>query len=328
MSLISIVIPVYNAEKYIRRCIYSIIRQTYQNFELILVNDGSIDNSLEICKEYAIKDKRITVLSQKNNGASSARNKGIESANGEWITFIDADDSVDPKYLELLCENITGEERTLIIQGIKQHFNKKEIKETEFKGQTLVGPNIEKAFDENEIYEYGFTVAKLYNRNIVKKFNIRFNEHIAYSEDLLFMLDYILHCNSISFVSGAHYNYILEKSGLSQRYNSFESEYLLFTEYTKKNQAIANKWGFTPSYKSLRCGALMLMRSIYSLYKNKEKKRGIRIRTIKEIKTKHRSYISKYYTPKITLLKLLKLLFLVNSTLFDFFCYHKFNKKE
>ena len=328
MILISIVIPVYNAERYIEKCIESIVRQTFQDFELILVNDGSEDCSLEICEKYANENKRITVISQKNSGASSARNIGIDIAKGEWITFIDADDYVEAEYLEQLCRNITNEERRFIIQGFRQHFSKDEIKRTEFKKETLVGSDIKKAFEENEIFEYGFTIAKLYNRNLVNKFNIRFNEQISYSEDLLFMLDYILHCNSISFVSGAHYNYILKKSGLSQRYNSFESEYLLFTEYTKKNQAIANKWGFTPSYKSLRCGALMLMRSIYSLYKNKEKKRGIRIRTIKEIKTKHRSYISKYYTPKITLLKLLKLLFLVNSTLFDFFCYHKFNKKE
>ena len=325
--MLSIIIPVYNGERSLGKCIESILYQTYGNFELILVNDGSKDRSLEICREYAAKDNRINVITQENSGASTARNKGIEAANGEWITFIDADDYVDPGYLEQLYKNITEEECTLIIQGLKQHHNENCINRIEFEEFLLTGTDIQKAFDDKEIFEYGYTVAKLYNRNIVSRFNIRFNEQIAYSEDMLFMLDYILHCNTIIFASGSNYNYIMQASDLSQRYNSFESEYLLFTEYIKKSQAIANKWGFVPSYKSLRCGALMLMRSIYSLYKNDVDKKE-RIKTVKEIRTKHRQYISQYYTPKIPLLKFAKMLFLVHSNIFDIFCHYKFNKKK
>ena len=323
MPLISIIIPVYNAKKYLEKCLLSIISQTYKNFEIILVDDGSTDKSFEVCQEFANKDKRITVVTQTNSGASSARNRGIEIAKGEWITFIDADDYVEKNYLECLYKNIENE-KTLIIQGLKQvNINGEEIKKIEFKETVLNGSEIQKAFDENEIFEYGYTVAKLYHREIINKHNIRFNKQISYSEDMLFMLEYILYSSTIKFIEGANYYYITDNSNLSQRYNSFESEYLLFTQYNKTNLAIANKWNFTPSYKSQRCGALILMRSIYSLYKKESYSRKERISIIKKIKQEYSHYIKEYYTPRIALLKVLKLILFFNVYIFDALCHKK-----
>lgn len=99
-SLISVIIPVYNVEKYICRCLDSVLRQTYCNFEIILVNDGSTDDSGNICKKYQNRESRITLLCQKNRGLSAARNAGIEVAKGDYITFIDSDDCVCLNYLE------------------------------------------------------------------------------------------------------------------------------------------------------------------------------------------------------------------------------------
>ena len=200
MNHISVIIPIYNAENCLDRCIQSIISQTYTNFELILIDDGSSDNSLNICKKYAKENKQIVVISQKNHGVSSARNLGIKTAKNEWITFIDADDYVERDYIECLCENIT-DEKTLIIQGLKQvNIKGEEIKKIEFENTTLTDTEIQKAFDEHEIFEYGYTVAKLYNLNIIKKHDIKFDEQISYSEDMLFMLEYILNCDTIKFI--------------------------------------------------------------------------------------------------------------------------------
>ena len=102
MELISIIVPVYKAEKHLSECIDSIISQTYENFELILIDDGSPDNSGKICDEYAEKDKRIRAIHKENGGVSSARNTGLDNASGEYITFIDSDDFVDKQYLEKL----------------------------------------------------------------------------------------------------------------------------------------------------------------------------------------------------------------------------------
>lgn len=320
MPLISIIVPVYNAQRCLGKCLESIIYQTYHNFEVILINDGSTDNSHQLCQEIAKKDKRFTVLTQTNSGASSARNRGIEMAKGKWITFVDADDYIGKNYLECLCENIT-DEKALIIQGLKQVNSKgEEIKKIEFEDSTLTDTEIQKAFDEKEIFEYGYTVAKLYNRDIINKHNIKFNEQISYSEDMLFMLEYILCCNNITFIKGANYNYVTETSNLSQRYNKFDSEFLLFTEYTRLNQAIADRFSFAQTYKSQRYGALILMRSFYSLYKTEGHNRKERTEIIKRIRKENGKFLRKYYTPNIFFLKILKQVLFLNTLLFDLIC--------
>ena len=325
---ISIIIPIYNAGKYLRRCLDSLKMQSLTQWEAILVNDGSTDNSGEICDEYARTDCRITVVHQENAGVSSARNRGIEMAKSKWLTFIDADDYVDINYLENLCKKIE-DEKALIIQGLKQVNNSgEEVKRIEFEYSLLNGTTIHTAYNDKEIYEYGYTVAKLYNRDIINKHRIKFNEQISYSEDMLFMLEYILHCNSIKFIEGANYNYITESSNLSQRYNSHESEYLLFIEYTRLSIAIAEKWRFTPSYRAKRYGALILMRSIYSMYIAENWNDRIRIARLKQLKKEHHAYIKHYYSPNILLFRFLKFVFLSSIYLFNFCCKKKFRVKK
>ena len=113
MSKISVIVPIYNAEAYLNRCLDSIINQTYSDLEIILINDGSTDNSLDICLEYASKDKRIVVYNQTNKGISKARNKGIELATGDYIGFVDSDDIISPRMYETLY-NLMTDEKCLI----------------------------------------------------------------------------------------------------------------------------------------------------------------------------------------------------------------------
>lgn len=109
-QLISIIVPVYNSEKTIIRCVDSILQQTYRNFELLLINDGSKDSSGTICDEYAQKDSRIRVLHKANGGVSSARNLGLDNAKGEWITFCDSDDTVMPNWIDNFNEIVADKE--------------------------------------------------------------------------------------------------------------------------------------------------------------------------------------------------------------------------
>lgn len=117
---ISVIIPVYNVEKYLRRCLESIINNTYKNIEIICVNDGSPDNSLNILNEYAAKDSRMVVLSKSNGGLSSARNKGIKESTGEYITFIDSDDWVHPQFFEILIQTLEYDNTDVAICGFSQ----------------------------------------------------------------------------------------------------------------------------------------------------------------------------------------------------------------
>ena len=127
MPKVSVIIPVYNVEKYLPQCIDSILAQTFTDFELILVNDGSKDCSGNICDEYAQKDSRIVVIHKENGGASSARNRGLDIAKGEWISFIDSDDYVTPNYLSNLISEAQANCASLVIQG---HIYQKKGSET------------------------------------------------------------------------------------------------------------------------------------------------------------------------------------------------------
>lgn len=121
--LISVIIPVYNAEKYLEQCLNSIKNQTYKNFEVIIVNDGSKDNTDSICKKFAQSDSRFRYFSKENGGVSSARNFGLDNANGHYITFIDGDDWVEHNHLEILIKSITENNSDIAICSYKEFDN-------------------------------------------------------------------------------------------------------------------------------------------------------------------------------------------------------------
>ncbi|MFR7519988.1 MAG: glycosyltransferase family 2 protein [Mediterraneibacter faecis] len=124
-NLISVIIPLYNAEKYLKNCITSVVGQTYRNLEIILVDDGSNDNSLSICEKFALQDNRIKVFHQNNGGVASARNKGLSEASGEFIAWVDSDDSIEPEYIEKLYDAVKEYNADISI-ALKQY--KKQIK--------------------------------------------------------------------------------------------------------------------------------------------------------------------------------------------------------
>lgn len=199
--MISIIVPVYNGEKKLHKCINSIIAQTFKDWELILVNDGSKDNSGEICDSFSQKDSRIKVIHQKNGGVSKARNSGINVAKGEFIVFADADDWVEPNYLKAL---ISESQYDLVITAYyyrpKRHiaFNY----DLSFKGKEIRNFLVYKYLSNCSPW------GKLYKRSIIEKGQIRFDESLKCYEDFVFILSYLLHCNSIRLLPTATYNYV------------------------------------------------------------------------------------------------------------------------
>ena len=208
--LVSVIVPVYNTEKYLPRCVKSILGQTYYNLELLLVDDGSTDRSGQVCEDYAAMDSRVKVICKNNGGVSSARNAGIDNAKGEFIVFVDSDDWIDKNALEYLM-NAVQKEKTEIVMMSFDNRNNKVIK---------AGFNIKcKRFDINtteaerwkELFAHGIlhvVWGKIYFAEIIKKHNIRFNPQITYGEDTMFLFEYLTHCEKI-FVSNEiiyHYN--------------------------------------------------------------------------------------------------------------------------
>ena len=210
MKRISVIVPVYNAEEYICRCIDSILDQTYVDFELILVNDGSTDSSAKILDEYASKDKRIHVIHKKNGGHASARNRGIDKAfesDSKWISFIDSDDWVSKYYLEYLYRAVDKEESDLSICGFKRAYSiEDDEEESKYEVVTYVPENFWCQSRINATIPCG----KLFNKEMFR--DIRWPNKVHDDEHMTYKL--LFACDKISFVNIPLYNYYYNENSV------------------------------------------------------------------------------------------------------------------
>ncbi len=213
--MISVIIPMYNSEKYIGRCLESVLNQTYQNFEIIIVNDGSTDSSLKVATEIQHKTDKISIINQKNQGPSNARNRGLEQAKGNYICFVDSDDYIDTDYLELLRMALIDDDVELSIVKMKNSTK------TEYKtNERNISINIEDCgiiskskylfYMSQAFYNvfYGSQCNKIYVLEIIRKNKIFFDTSISLAEDLMFNLEYLKHVNRIKIIDyyGYYYN--------------------------------------------------------------------------------------------------------------------------
>jgi len=219
MPLISIIIPIYNVEKYLETCIDSVLTQTFTDFECILVNDGSPDNSPKICDEYAKKDERIKVIHKENGGLSSARNAGLDVALGEWIGFVDSDDWVDPEMFNVLYQNAIKHDADVSICGVMrvsegreiiQPMDKRDLNVVLTPKETLLLMFHWKSFMD------GYSVNKLFKKRVIKKKNLRFSETVRYMEDVLFCYDVFKNVDKVHYTSQPYYFYRQRKSSITQ----------------------------------------------------------------------------------------------------------------
>ena len=207
--LVSVIVPVYNSEEYLHQCIDSILNQTYTNIELLLINDGSQDRSGEICDEFAEKDERIRVFYQKNRGVSSARNLGLNNANGKWVSFVDSDDWEDKEtYMEIL-NFVNYKKVDLVIWGIK-FITGSYIQNRSFQTNALVNEKTDiqellMQCDMERLLESPCN--KLYLLRIIKKTNLEFDVNLSNNEDIQFNCNYLQNVNAISIYKKSFYNY-------------------------------------------------------------------------------------------------------------------------
>lgn len=222
MKKISVIIPVYNAEKYLRKCLNSILNQTYTKLEIILVNDGSKDSSLSICYEYKKKDDRIKIINNDNHGVSYSRNCGISISTGEYIMFIDADDYIENNFIEKLITCNEYETYDLFISCYTDFYD-----ENIFKEQKLIDENI-LTFDLKKDYlnivKYLRTPwGKIYKLNIIKENNIRFPEDYITAEDQIFNFIYLKYINKYRFLNECLYFYRHENKDSLSSSKSYEA---------------------------------------------------------------------------------------------------------
>ena len=216
MEKISIIVPVYNVQKYIEKCILSLINQTYENLEIILVDDESTDRSGKICDKYAKKDKRIKVIHKKNEGVSSAKNCGITKSTSNYIAFIDSDDTVTEDYIETLYNNLVSTNSDISVVGYKVITER---------GNVTFDSVFDNNLKENEIKTYEGIDAvkelllqktirnfscKLYKKEVLRKFTVG----VTY-EDIVFSLEVIMNSKRVVYTNRSLYNYLKRKNSIT-----------------------------------------------------------------------------------------------------------------
>ncbi len=220
MKKISVVVPVYNVEKYLETCLNSIINQSYKNLEIIVVNDGSTDNSLEICKKYQKLDNRIILIDQKNKGLSAARNVGILKATGDYIHFIDSDDFITLNYYEKMLEALSDTDADIVVGG----FYYEKYKESSIKYDSVYCyTGMEDKFIKSQLYFKRFVWRYLIKRSLLKDNNILFTEG-RYFEDWDFTIHVTILANKIITAPGTEYFYRKNQDGIMLSRDSLKSK--------------------------------------------------------------------------------------------------------
>lgn len=227
---ISIIIPVFNASQYLRECLDSVFSQTFDGeYEVIAVNDGSTDDSLAICMDYASKHENMKVLTGENAGVSAARNKALEVASGEWLVFVDADDKMLPDALDTLCERERQTSADMVLANAVKLVDGKMTKPfLKLSNETL--PNAICHIKHFALWSY------LIPAKIVKQYNIRFVDGLAYSEDRIFIYQLAQHCQTIAYTEIPIYAYRINPTSACQNKNGprkakhhFVAAYYLFS---------------------------------------------------------------------------------------------------
>ncbi|MEC5166437.1 glycosyltransferase involved in cell wall biosynthesis [Flavobacterium sp. PL11] len=249
--LLSIIIPIYNVEKYLNRCIDSLVKQTYQNLEIILVIDGSPDNSIKIARDYAILDKRVIVVEQENKGLSGARNSGVSLSKGDYIMFVDSDDWIDLRTCEYAINSVNRDECDLVYWSGAKTFSDKPIqnfwlydKDFLFSGKSLdwlkrrtVGLLEKELYNPVKTDNFNSAWGKLYKTAHIKNNNLNFvDTKIIGSEDVLFNIEYFQYANKISYLHNSFYFYWQEnENSLTKNHGS-----TLFPRFLNMFHAIAD----------------------------------------------------------------------------------------
>lgn len=233
----SIIVPVYNSEPYLAKCLDSILGQRYPDFEAVLIDDGATDRSGTICDEYARKDARIRVYHEKNGGVSSARNKGLSVARGKYISFVDSDDWVTPDYLGVFADARARFDYDLVYVGMVVVQGNGESGSLCTKNRVAETKNELPGVMEYLLLDYkgfGLTCNKSFKNDLIKRYNLCFDLNYSMGEDRLFTLDYCCYSQSVNLCQNQTYYYRKNETSLSHKGVDFDFCYRMALDKCRK----------------------------------------------------------------------------------------------
>lgn len=279
MEKISIIVPVYNAENTLGRCIDSVLEQTSRDYELVLVDDGSTDSSGVICDEYAAAHPTVYVYHIANQGVSHARNYGVSKSTGKYVTFVDADDFLAENALEILSRG-KGKLTYFSIGKYCLDTNcfEKPITHIRTQDVVLADRNSAISIEEMDLLAIGYPYGKLFDMAILRKYNIKFDERIKNHEDHIFCFDYLLHVDEIhtEVETGYFWTYRMQSTSLSHLTPPYINLLIASDAFIERYRKLWNKLPYLSSnYKKRMTGEYGVgtrRAAIYSLYHNKENK--------------------------------------------------------
>lgn len=289
-ALVSIIIPVYNVEQYVRECLDSIINQTYKELEIIIINNGSTDFSGAICEEYVNKDNRICYILQENSGVSVARNTGLDNAKGKYVCFCDSDDTYELDYVETMIQTMRDKQADFVICGFNQIVAGEKRKCSNIENSQFINQEvlIENIFLKNNIG--GFVWNKLFKKELLD--GVCFDENYQICEDTDFVLQYVNNCTRIYVMKQALYNYRdRQGSAVNSIDNLYDKDFRLKYAVVYKTLLKLDTLSEV-SKEYIRSGIYMLSVSCLCDYKIKD---GTNEEIIKQLKNDIRKYQTVFF---------------------------------
>lgn len=310
---ISVIVPVYNVEKYLCQCIDSILAQTFTDFELLIVDDGSTDRSGEICDEYAGKDARIKVFHTTNKGVSAARNLGIKKSSADWLCFVDSDDWVESDYLRDLYGNGFSKNECIVCQRIFFEYECSHEKDKilfPYSNTILRAPFDVELVMKHKILEDFFVFAKLFNKVVIIENRILFCEDISISEDVTFLRTYLQYVKEVRLRSSFLYHYMKRNIiSLSNKFHSSE-EWIRASEVLMRANI-----GLLKSFAILNCDyakKICTYNGLFQLYFACMNANEDNYSSVFEFVRSNKYLFDKYFHPFNIEQRLFKYLFFVN----------------
>ncbi|NLJ95951.1 MAG: glycosyltransferase [Clostridiales bacterium] len=313
MIEVSIIVPIFNSEKYLKRCIESIINQSFKDIEIILVNDGSTDNSGKICDYYVEKDKRIKVFHIENQGVSMARNIGLNYATGEWITFVDADDWIELNALEWAINIVNQYDIDLLCWNYVLNYGKKQVKNKSINPDFIIRDQKELKWLLLDIMypEYDFIMngvsignirsccTKLFRRKIIYDNKIRFMKELIIAEDAHFCMEYMKLARKVLLVNKYLYHYRFLNDSADRRYRPNVNDINTKVMEVFYNYVIENSYNNNYLNCYMGLGYDCICKSLLYYFVNKSNNKKF-LQLVKELKSVLKSdYYKKAFKPKI-----------------------------